>query len=205
MAYNRTNALIYATGFWGRVCHDGLVATKRGNLRKINGVHLKPGMAFSAVGAVDGEEDCTHFLSCCLGNHSEIIDFEGTKVKVSGGGLTIRQPFKNEGLFGQSEVSLLCGSWGDLIVRNHAKYVGRKGINAGERFWPIMDPNTREAIKNSLRPGDVLAYSSRASLTSYEHAAILVGPINIACHSRNRCGQDFTDVPHAWVTLLKLP
>ena len=98
MSYIGAFAVNYARYYWNRVCHDGHIATKGGYPKTINNVALTPGMAFSDIGAIDGEEDCTHFLSCCVGNGMGIIRAETAYGTVPipmfpGGGLTISSPF----------------------------------------------------------------------------------------------------------------
>lgn len=205
MAYKRMFALIYAGVFHNRICHDGKIAMKTGYPTIIHGVKIKAGMLLSDIPHLSNDEDCTHFLSCCLGDHATTVDFNGVKALVPGGGLFIRQPFKKSGVFGETYTSLLVGSWGDLMLRNHASYIGKGGVNQGDRFWPTNDGDTRAAITGNLQPGDVIAYASKPNVNNYEHAALLVGPASIACHSRSRFGHDYTDVNWPYVTLLRLP
>ena len=192
MAYNRFAAVMCAGVLWDRVALDGKVATKNGYPAKINGVTLKAGMPFSDIGAINGEDDCAHFISCCVGDFPGTIDYRGTKMTLRGGGLQIPQAVK--GVYGQTHVAHLAGT----LIRNGGRFVGRP-------FWPTHDANTRAAILKELAVGDVLTYCSKATPNHYEHAAILVGPALIACHTRARLGNDYTDVAFPWVRLIKLP
>src|SRR5437868_1220576 len=105
--YNRMAALIYATYFYDKVCHDGRIALKKGYPPKINGVKLTSGLPFSQIGARDEEEDCTHFMSCCVGqSHFRTIS-DGFPIEIRGGGLRIGSPFRNLGVYGETYVPRL--------------------------------------------------------------------------------------------------
>jgi hypothetical protein len=67
MPYDRMAALTYAGAFYDKVCHDARVATKGGYPARINNVLLTPGLPLNQIGAITGEDDCTHFISCCVG------------------------------------------------------------------------------------------------------------------------------------------
>jgi hypothetical protein len=193
MAYLRMNAIISAMVLADRVAHDGRVGTKRGYPKIINGVELRPGMLLKEeIGAIDGEEDCAHFLSCCLGTTKCDVDVGPAKVTLRGGGLRIPSPFHP--VFGQTFVPKLLGS----LVALGAKIMR-------PQFRPASFATTRTAILDNLVPGDVLAWASRDNVNSYEHSAILVGPTLIACHTHSRRALDFSDVSFPWVTLVKLP
>jgi hypothetical protein len=194
MSYLRMHALIYAGVFWNRVCHDGRVATKKGYPKEINKVKLTPGLPFADVGFIDGEEDCTHFLSCCVGNGRGKITVGGRTIEIRGGGLLIPSPFQGAGIYGETYVPRGIGA----LTTHGAKIVP-------PQFRVTSYDTTKAAILEHLTPGDVLAYASKDNASSYEHMAILVGPTTIACHSRHRFGQEYTDVYFPWVTLLKLP
>ena len=100
MSYARMNAIISAMVLADRVAHDGRVGTKRGYPKIINGATLQPGMLLKEeIGFIDGEEDCAHFLSCCLGTTSCELDVGGNQITVRGGGLHIPSPFHP--VFGQ--------------------------------------------------------------------------------------------------------
>jgi hypothetical protein len=187
-------ALTYAGTFWNRVCHDARVATKKGYPDTINRVKLAPGMLFSDVGAIDREEDCTHFLSCCVGQVEAKVKINGREFRFRGGGLKIPCPFKKEGVYGETYAPRGVGA----LIANRAKFVP-------PQFHVTNYDATRQAIRTQLQPGDVLAYASKEDLDHYEHMVILVGPDKIACHTRMRFFADYNDISFPWVTLLKLP
>jgi hypothetical protein len=65
MPYDRDKAVQYASTYWDRVCHDGrVVATKDDNSIKIE--KYDAGESFNNIN-ISGENDCTHFISCCIG------------------------------------------------------------------------------------------------------------------------------------------
>jgi hypothetical protein len=191
-------ALISAANFYDKVSHDGRVALgskQNGYPLAINGVQLSPGLPFSAIGPIPNEEDCTHFISCCIGQAKAKIRVGSQDIEFRGGGLPVPQPFKDIKVYGETYaprlVYWLKGS--------------RLGTAMGRDFWPTQDFNTRQAILQQLQPGDLLAYASRAHPDAYEHLALLVGPSNIACHTTQRYNKDYTDVYFPWITLLRLP
>jgi hypothetical protein len=194
MPYNRMFALIYAGTFWDKVCHDGRVATKNGYPKEINRVKLTPGLPFSEIGKINHENDCTHFVSCCVGNGRGKLKVGNREVVFHGGGLPIASPLRNHGVYGQFNVA----KGVQALIRNGARIVGTQFIVTGY-------DTTRAAILKHLTPGDVLAYATQPDPDHYEHMCILVGPTMIACHTAYRFGKDYTDVYHPWLTLLRLP
>ena len=65
-SYNRDQARRYARWYANNVCHDGAVACVRSgktvfesysSLTNLRGVFI------------NGADDCTHFISCCIGHH----------------------------------------------------------------------------------------------------------------------------------------
>jgi len=201
--YSRMKALIYVGTFWNRVATDGKLATKRGYPKVINGVTITPGMPYADFGnVVEGEEDCTHFMSCVIGQTTGTIDVGGNPIQFSGGGLPISQPYKHLGVYGHDTVPNLVG---ELVSRRWATIVGRQ-------FHPRND--AADDIIRNLQPGDILAYASKDNANHYEHLAMIVGwtgantpnaDVKIACHTKNRFNITYLDVPFPWVTLLRLP
>jgi hypothetical protein len=207
-SYNRADAVAYALEFWDEICHDGRIATKLGYLTNVNNVKLTPGKPFSEIGAVNLEEDCTHFLSCCVGDHVTRLDmqFPGLAsrlpVTVRGGGLNIGSPFAAAGVFGQTWTPQLVVE----LLKQGAKVVGNQFRPANRGSMPQPAWNALNADITSLDPGDVIAYASKDDLQKYEHICLIVGRGGkIACHTRARYGKDWDDVSFPWVTLLKMP
>jgi hypothetical protein len=197
MAYDRKNAILSAMGLWDRVSHDGYVAIggpagKRGYPKVINRVTLKPGLPFSEIGTIEHEDDCAHFVSCCVGHTTCKVTVFGNDFEVRGGGLDIPSPFRP--VYGQTHAGRLAGA----LVSKGAKIIF-------PQFMVKEYDSTRKAILQNLIGGDVLCYASRDNHDSYEHAAILLGSTQIACHTRSRVFTDYADVYHPWVTLLKMP
>ena len=62
MSYQRKNAFWYAFVFFNKVCDDGCIATNNGARSKL--VRQKPA---SPLKSVNHEDDCAHFVSCCIG------------------------------------------------------------------------------------------------------------------------------------------
>lgn len=194
MAYLRMHALIYARTFWNRVCHDGHVAMKTGYPSHINGVKLAPGMLFEDIGATTGEEDCTHFLSCCVGRFHAKVHINGREIIYQGGGLAISCPFKRMGIYGET-----------YAPRGVGALLAHGGKIVKPQFQLTSDASTRDAIMSELRPGDVVAYASKDKAAHYEHMALLVNPGKIACHTRMRYNVDYANIHWPWITLIRLP
>jgi hypothetical protein len=193
-AYARMFALIYAATFHNRICSDGRIATKAGYpLSLPNGVKLTPGIPFAETGFIAGQEDCTHFISCCIGR-PPVMKFNG--IDVPGGGLHIQTAshMANVGAYGQDYVPNLLAY---LVSHRMATIIQ-------PQFRPTTYHVTRDAILLNLRPGDLIAYASKDDARKYEHFAILVGPTTIACHTQSRYGDEYDRVPHSWATLLQL-
>src|SRR4051812_25141036 len=91
MAYSKKAAVNYADKYWNIVCHDLHVAIGKGPfVRELPvGTTFVPSKNSLSEDAVDPAgnvvatwaelDDCTHFISCCIGRH--------------GGGLTIPSSF----------------------------------------------------------------------------------------------------------------
>jgi hypothetical protein len=203
------NALTYAAFFWDKVCHDGRIAldTKHGGYPAEikdaagNKIKLSPGLPLETFGPfVPGDEDCTHFISCCVGNTTHQVNtFDRTRGKVvvtlRGGGLHIPSPFQEK-----------YHVYGQTYAPNLVYVLKAKGAKVMGEFMPRESPETRVAVLRHLNMGDILAYADRPDNDRYKHMAILVGPSQIACHTYRRRCEPFTDIKK-WplVTLLKLP
>jgi Putative peptidoglycan binding domain len=192
--YNRSLALDYAKTFFNRICSDGKHAMKTGYPAKINGVRLKPGMPHADIGPLVGEEDCTHFMSCCIGR-PPVISIDGTPMKGGQLPLTVATHMKKAGAYGQDFVENLVTQ---LKLRKFATVVLPE-------FMPITFSLTRKAIVENLKPGDLIAYAGKEKTSSYGHLAMMVSSTGIACHSSSRNDKDFTEPPFPLVTLLKFP
>ncbi|MCI0336642.1 MAG: hypothetical protein L0226_03625 [Acidobacteria bacterium] len=195
MAYDRLLTIFSAAYFWDKVAHDGRVATKGGYPAKINGVTLTPGLPLDQIGANLIEEDCTHFVSCCIGQSKCTIKVGNRDITIHGGGLRISSPFKGAKVYGHTHVAQLVGEL----------YNSKQASIIWPQFLPTRYDSTRNKILQNLRAGDLLAYARKPNPNHYEHMAILVGPDTIACHTYSRLNKDYTDVSFPWVTLLRLP
>jgi hypothetical protein len=201
MAYNRAAAVAYARQYCDKVCHDGKVATKSGYPSQINNVTLTPGLPFKEIGPMPNDDDCTHFISCCVGQGP-------------GGGLSIKSPFGVDHAPDQPDLKVYGETYaprlvGALIIRG-AKFI--MGSLAGARQFMVNSNDATKAAIQNLSGGDVVAYAEVTNLErdgtgKYKHMAILLDSDGkIACHTKSRCGTvDYTDVYYPWITLLKMP
>src|ERR1700683_4299926 len=212
MPYNRTAALDYARYYWNRVCHDGKIGSNwEGSIRaakRDQGIHATFGHAAPGTIINDQsasislppsqvEDDCTHFISCCIG-------YSGPNAPI-GGGLPIGQPYQGNPFGFDNPDGLL----NDLIPRHLAVYVGEKFRLAHNNAGVIADAATQ------LRPGDLVAYADANK--KYAHMAIIVamqtapasvpsGPTQllpplVACHTGSRQRDDFTTIALTYVSL----
>lgn len=167
-SYNRTMALAYARKYWNHVCTDNYIAGKFAvNIAD----ELFPlGSAYRSVPAgtkfvhqsrndgchweyaqlPDGSriewehlDDCTHFLSCCLGNPPGQV----------GGGLNISSAFP-QGPYGQVGASSLVAFLKDQGWATVLKVKDKDNPPIG-----------------SISPGDVIAYFNK-NLGRYTHLAM---------------------------------
>ena len=174
MSYSRMAAICYAGAFFNRVCHDGKNATRNGYPAAINGVTLTPGLALADIGPIPNDFDCTHFISCCLGQARGRINVGGTEVEFSGGGLNIPSPIHN-GVYGETYAPRLVG-W---LIANGAKVISHRFLGQGDFFTDRM-------IRENLRPGDVIAFSddekvNRDGTGNYKHMVLVVGNLGLVC------------------------
>jgi hypothetical protein len=197
MHYDRDAAVNYAGWFWNNVCHDGYVATKT---TKTGYAHFKPGTPLSDANAFP-EEDCAHFISCCIGQTNHDWEGQDRIYHIRGGGINLDSPIKRQfgiKVYGETYVPRLVGA---LLARG-AKIIGR----------PFMETNARttlELISKHMRPGDVMAYGKlkdpKHRDDHYEHAVLCVKSTTIACHTYSRYDEPFTSVEIPRITLLKMP
>jgi len=179
MAYNRESACQYAWKHWNTVCDDGCVAMNNG--QKSSLLKLPAGSDITQL-PLNNQDDCTHFVSCCIGK---------------GGGLLLGlwDMFPAYGVL--SPDRLLKRLTTEMQV---ARVVGQN-LAAGDA--------TEKLYKGALQRGDVILYnipqpSDRPRIGIYSHAALHLGYGKIACHTQCRCGVDFDGVRFTTVTLLHI-
>ncbi len=195
MSYDRNAALLYAEIFAYRVCHDGHVATQSGYPSGAPGSLITtPGSPWLGI-----EDDCTHFISCCIGAS---IPVPGSPTQKCGGGLRISQPFGGFGVFGHTYVPRLLGEL--LGITQGPEGIRRSAMIVGAQFRRKTDASTAVDINSQLRRGDLLAYAETNDYRDYRHFAILVKETKIACHTHSRFDDDFTLIGWDYVTLVKM-
>jgi hypothetical protein len=190
--YSRTDALKYAKAFAFKVCHDGRVATDKGYPKIPAGTPMED--AFKSPNFIGGEDDCTHFISCVIGDTTGKLTEGGTTTVIKGGGLKVPSPFANVGVYGHTHVSNIY-----YFALTHG------GKIIGAEFRSKSDAQTRADIVGKLAPGDLLIYSKKEHIRNHAHCAIIVRSAFIACHTKSRFEKDFTDVGIPFVTLMKMP
>jgi|GEM_PF-1768129 len=191
ISYNRAAAVAYARAYWSLACSDGYVAIKQPPyFKKVDAATKflrttasdpKTEIARPGSGSdipLDHLEDCTHFVSCCLGSPPN-----GT-----GGGIPIKQDFNT--IYGRLGADKL---YNDLVQQGRVDIVVEKKTYA-----------QAAASLGSLQEGDLIFYFD-SPLNRYGHSAIYLGGPGkrIACHTYCR-GDANDDYPQAWDSV-KLP
>jgi putative amidase-like protein len=183
--YNRLDARTYARFYALNVCHDGAVACVR--FGKTVFEHQPP-LSVLKGRSIDGQDDCTHFISCCIGHNGGVHLGKGGGQP--GGGIPISPDFFQEayGITGAPRLVKY------LIERGFASVIGMERL-----------PNNYgidHLIKN-LELGDLIAYASTEK-GGYAHMAFYLPEGNIACHTDCRLDQPWTDVILPYITLLHI-
>jgi Putative amidase domain len=180
--YDRAGALSYARKFWNRPCDDDFIAlgARSGrNFRKVD-----PGAKFvhefdagtsarrEHAELADGSQipwphldDCTHFISCCIGQ----------RPGEACGGLRISPQMG----------APPAAPYGIVRVSSMVEHLTRS------RFAEIVaEKSEDDTVVGRLQPGDLIAYFSKAQ-RRYSHMTLLLEDNKIACHTY--CRSDLPD------------
>lgn len=195
VTYDRRAAIDYARRHWNIPCNDGFIALK--GLSGKRYVKVPAGTRFEhefdaahrsmerehallggGAGRIEWEdlEDCTHFISCCIGQPP------GDK----GGGIPIS--YKQMG-------SPPNAPYGIVRVSTMVDYLlGRLGKNPTSYAQVIGTEKTKDNRHiNSLVAGDLIAYWDEAG-QRYYHLTLYLGNGMIGCHTYSR----FDDPACTW-------
>ena len=179
MSYNRKNAVSYAYFYWWKVCHDQYIATTDdapGATPTRPFIKVDPDTYFDGgyharnrsgrVLDIDYIEDCTHFMSCCVGER--------------GGGLKILNDFPQQGPYGRlaphKDVTKgMFGLFDSLMLSGQAVILGTEKTNS-------------LTIPSALEEWDLIVYWNGSA---YQHMAMYLGKDEsgigmITCHSTCR-------------------
>jgi hypothetical protein len=191
--YSRQAAVDYALFFCNRVCSDGIVMSKS----KLN--RRNAGALLANVDSVEGENDCTHFVSCSLGKPPSFATDGGATL--TGGGVYLSDAgFLDKGttgVYGILEPSPLVG-YLKLTRKIAFAHVDNGALSFSAESPQFFDNNPTQI--NELKAliqsrftadmgrGDLVAYFEDPQKTG-QHAAIVVNDDwGIACHTSSRCG-----------------
>jgi len=185
--YDRAKALAYARKYWNKVCSDGYVAVDHVTSPALPYVAIPAGTPFQqkyANGVFQDEwiktpagnlielstgapqlDDCTHFVSCCLGREPS----------ESAGGLLIHRDYNT-----------IYGCLGADRLLNKLKADGLIQIVAERQSF-----SQAAAHIGSLQAGDLIFYCTNA--LPYHHSALYMADTmkRISCHSY--CRSDVTN------------
>lgn len=184
LAYNRAGALAYARKYWNVACDDHFIAlsTVAAAVKVPAGttfVHesdppqehaLKPDGSVIPWSDLD---DCTHFISCCIGQRPG---------ETTGGlPITIKQ-------LGQPPSD----PYGIVRVSTMVNYLINK------RYVKFLAEKTDDAsFVNQLKPGDLIAYFNQ-DRERYSHMALYLGDGKIACHTYCRSDDPACTWDNSW-------
>lgn len=187
--YDRDQARHYARYYAKAVCHDGAVFTGGGG-GGLGVEHFDPGESLSDKN-IDGENDCTHFISCCVGDHKGVHNkHTGGK---AGGGIPITAHDAIGWGYGITSAPRMVDY---LLNRGFAKPIGGQKV-----FRSTAAPDIEK-----LEMGDLIAYAA-SSNGGYTHMAFHLYQGKIACHTNCRLDKDWTDIGVSYgshVTLLQV-
>lgn len=181
--YDRAGALDYARKFWRQPCDDQFIALRSPgeNYRKV-----PAGTTFEHEFAADGSslgrehallpdgsqiawenlDDCTHFISCCIGQRTG-QRCGGLKISYRQLGAPPRAPY---GIVRVSTmVEFLAGR-----IPGHPKYA-----------QIVAEKSEDDSHIKKLVPGDLIAYFNKMR-GRYSHLAMVLEGEKIACHSYSR-------------------
>jgi Putative amidase domain len=189
--YDRDGAIAYARKFFLQPCDDQFVAL--GASAGKNFVKTPAGTTFVHEFEPDGTnkrrehallpdgtqipwehlDDCTHFISCCLGQRPG-ERCGGLKISIKQLGEPPSAPF------------------GIVRVSTMVEFLVRSGLAkmAGEK-------SEDETLITLLQPGDLVAYFNKAR-NVYSHMALVLPGNKIACHTYGRSDQSACTWDNDW-------
>ena len=188
MAYDKKAAVSYAVKFWNVVTHDGCAAIGHDPWYKTlpAGTKYVPSKDSTSEDGIDPDgnvvvtwadlDDCTHFISCCLGT--------------PGGGLNIPTSFPG-GPYGILSAHKL----GTMVIEKKWGTVLADKIKDETKALDVM--------KNSMEAGDLTAYWDPIK-SRHRHLALHLGDGKISCHTFCRYGTDWREVGWPKWTLISL-
>jgi len=186
MPYNREQARKYASAYAWKVCHDGSIAVDGSKLYE----KAKPGSKMSLYDFSD-ENDCTHYISCCIGDHGGIPFGSKKRTGIPGGGLKITLQTAIQKGYGCSSAPKMVA----YLLKNHAKLVGTEKMR--------VTKSVTELAQHKSEKGDLIAYAETKT-GGYKHMAFNLWHGYISCHTDCRYGDQFTAIHWKYVTLLKI-
>lgn len=190
--YDRAKAVAYATFFCNRVCSDAIVMS--GGIHNIR----KAGELLSAIDPVANENDCTHFISCSMGQPPPFDSGSGT---LNGGRMFLDPAgfYKNDKVFvyGMTEPKHFGG-----YLRQTAKASFAHMDNGALTFDPLNPqffantPANVAALKALVQArftadmgrGDLILYYSDPEKDAGHSALLVNDDWGITCHTSSRCG-----------------
>jgi len=192
--YDRDKAVAYARKFWNRPCNDGFIMVDSSKFFERVPAGAKFVHDAMPSGTADREhallpdgttigwsllDDCTHFISCCIGQPP------GEEA----GGLKIRLMW-GEGPANPYGISRVRSLVDYLLARADERKFAKV-----ERATIIGDEKTDQDLPDGMAAGDLIAYWNGSD---YTHLAIYLGDNNIASHTYSRSDSADCTWDHVW-------
>jgi hypothetical protein len=195
LTYNRNHALHYARKYWNRVCHDLYIAGVFDGEKNRNFTRVPRDTRFVHVTAAsdkdpdseyartpDGSrtvlwkpmDDCTHFISCCIGRS----DGEES------GGLPIKSDFAGPPN----------APYGIVGAERLVHYLTE------DRGWAAVlgRQTTDTRLPAEMQPGDLIAYFD-ADMNRHVHLVLYLGNDKICCHTYARSDDTSCTWDNTWL------
>ncbi|MCH8622179.1 papain-like cysteine protease family protein [Undibacterium sp. TS12] len=200
--YDRNAAVIYAQTYFNRTCSDNYLFSQTDAFY----------FADPAAAAVPNENDCTHFVSCCIGQPPK-----DNMNQISGGGLFLDPAgfFKGKTPepYGMTIPNVLLRY---LKLTNKIKFLNDQGGLQDDLFYHQTSNQANVNVPFPDLQGDIIFYTNDnqfikpAQAIDFHHAAVIVGIDNatqskqISCHTSNRFNKPADNVAYSYFVYARI-
>ncbi|CAN5477554.1 hypothetical protein BH10PSE14_BH10PSE14_14480 [soil metagenome] len=200
--YDRNAAVVYAQTYFNRTCSDNYLFGQ-------SDAHYFPDPAEALI---NDENDCTHFVSCCIGQPPK-----DAMNQISGGGLFLDPAGFFQGktppAYGMTMPNSLLRY---LKLTNKIRFLNDQGILQDDLFYHLTGDQNLLNLPFSDCRGDIVFYSPSADFIKpaqaidFHHAAIIVGIDSttndkfISCHTSNRFNKPVSSVGNKYFAYARI-